>query len=70
MKTMISASDHFASWCWVIVFPVPNPPGIAARRPYDGKKVSMMRWPVMSGSVMRNRQKWDGAPARATAEAS
>ena len=48
---MISASDHFAIWCWVMVFPVPNPPGMAAVPPFAiGNIVSRIRCPVISGT--------------------
>ena len=48
---MISASDHLAIWCWVIVFPVPKPPGTAAVPPLAmGNRVSRIRWPVTRGT--------------------
>ena len=46
----MSASDHLANWCWVIVLPVPNPPGIAQVPPFArGKNISITRWPVING---------------------
>jgi hypothetical protein len=46
--TLLSA--HFASCCWVTVFPLPNGPGIAAVPPLaTGKKVSNTRCPVSNG---------------------
>jgi len=55
---MMSASDHLANWCCVMVLPVPNPPGMAAVPPLpSGKNVSMIRWPVTSGSSMRSRSR-------------
>ena len=54
--TMISASLHLASWCCVMVFPVPKPPGMAAVPPFAmGKNVSMTRCPVIKGTSIRRR---------------
>ena len=48
----MSASRNFARLCWVTVFPVPNPPGIAAVPPFArGNMVSRMRMPVTRGTV-------------------
>ena len=53
MYTMMSASHHLASACWVIVLPVPKPPGMAAVPPRDrGKNTSITRCPVTRGSSM------------------
>ena len=50
MYTIRSASHHFAIACCVIVFPVPNPPGIAAVPPFErGKNTSITRCPVTRG---------------------
>ncbi len=52
MYTMISASQYFAIDCWVTVFPAPNGPGIQPAPPLAiGKKVSIDRPPVRSGSL-------------------
>ena len=54
---MMSASHHLASWCWVIVLPVPKPPGMAAVPPLAmGNMVSSTRWPVISGREMDRRR--------------
>ena len=51
MKMTISASAHFASWCWMTVFPAPNGPGTHAVPPLPiGKNASITRCPVTSGS--------------------
>ena len=48
--TIISASHHLAIACWVMVFPVPNPPGMATVPPFaSGKSVSIIRCPVIKG---------------------
>jgi len=50
MYTTIFASHHFASWCSETVFPVPNPPGIAAVPPFAiGNRKSKTRCPVTRG---------------------
>ena len=55
--TMMSASHHLASWCCVIVLPVPKPPGTAAAPPLAmGNRLSMTRWPVTSGRLMASRR--------------
>jgi len=44
MNTTISASAHFASWCWMTVFPAPKGPGTHAVPPFPiGKNASMTR---------------------------
>ena len=53
MYMIISASHHFASWCCVMVFPVPKPPGIAAVPPFAmGSMVSIIRCPVIRGRLL------------------
>ncbi len=56
MYMIMSASDHLAIWCWVMVFPVPKPPGMAAVPPFaKGNMVSRILWPVIRGTVGGNR---------------
>ena len=53
---MMSASDHLANWCWVMVLPAPKGPGMAAAPPFPmGKRVSMIRCPVTRGRSMGSR---------------
>jgi len=53
MYTTTCESLHLASWWSVTVFPVPNPPGIAAVPPFGiWKNVSITLCPVISGSVI------------------
>ncbi len=50
--TIMSASDHFASWCCTTVLPLPNGPGTDATPPFaTGNNVSITLCPVMRGSV-------------------
>src|SRR3990172_7294840 len=46
-----SASAHLASVCCITVLPLPKGPGMLAVPPWaTGKRTSMIRWPVTSGS--------------------